>query len=256
MQNFTAFAKRGSYALKHLLVEQNIRFFMRMSACLIALWLTAAQLLWAAPGSAQSIEEASITLELKNESLKDALSRVEYLSGFHLAYPTEQVVKYKNISLSKNRRTVSETLELLLNNTGLGFKQSGNNIVIFKEEEAAELFEKAALDFSLQDIIIKGKVEDSFGDPLPGVSVAVKGTKITSVTDAEGNYSIAVPDRNAVLVFTYIGYLTVEREVGTNNIINAAMTGSANSLEEVVVVGYGTQKKSHLSGAVTTLSME
>jgi len=104
------------------------------------------------------------------------------------------------------------------------------------------------------DITITGKVSDSEkGEFLPGVSITIKGTSRGATTDGKGDYSIKVPNKNSVLVFSFLGYESQEIEVGNQTIISVSMIADAKSLEEVVVVGYGTQKKVNLTGAVSTI---
>src|SRR5690606_29114279 len=99
-----------------------------------------------------------------------------------------------------------------------------------------------------------GTVTDDANEPLPGVNVVVKGTTVGTSTDAEGRYSIAVPDENAVLVFSFIGFQSQEITVGSQTVINITMLSDIQSLDEIVVVGYGTQKKSDLTGAVAIVN--
>ncbi|MCE7065497.1 TonB-dependent receptor [Dyadobacter sp. CY326] len=99
---------------------------------------------------------------------------------------------------------------------------------------------------------VKGKVSDEQGLPLPGVSVVVKGTTSGSVTDNEGNYTVNA-DRNSTLVYSFIGYLTQEVEIGTKNSVDIRLAADTKALEEVVVVGYGTAKKATLTGSVTAV---
>lgn len=102
---------------------------------------------------------------------------------------------------------------------------------------------------------VKGNVSDSSG-PLPQVNVSVKGTSISTTTDFDGNYTINKVDPNAVLIFSYIGYLTKEITVKGNSIINTVLTSDSQKLDEVVVVGYTSQKKASITGAVTTVDMD
>ncbi len=85
---------------------------------------------------------------------------------------------------------------------------------------------------------------------MPGVNVIVKGTTVGTATDANGNYTIDVPDDNSVLVFSFIGYETTEIAVGAQSVMNVSLKIDVTSLDEVVVVGYGSQKKSDLTGSV------
>ena len=108
----------------------------------------------------------------------------------------------------------------------------------------------------LQQIQVTGTIVDENDNPLPGVNVVVKGTTIGTITDLNGKYTLAVPDRNAFLVASFIGYVTAEVPVGNRNVIDITLTSEALALEEVVVVGYGTQKKVNVIGSVTTISTE
>ena len=105
-----------------------------------------------------------------------------------------------------------------------------------------------------QQIIIKGKVIDKNGEPLPSASVLVKGEKTGVSTDFDGNYEIKLTSKkNIILVFSYLGYITKEVAIGSQSIVNVTLQEDAVGLNEIVIVGYGTQKKSHLIGAITKI---
>lgn len=110
--------------------------------------------------------------------------------------------------------------------------------------------------FLLQELRVTGAVRDAAGISLPGVNVLVEGTTIGTVTDASGNYSVNVPSGESVLVFSFIGYLTQEVPVNGQTVINISMEGDVKTLSEVVVIGYGTQRKSDLTGSVGTVKAE
>src|SRR5690554_1426096 len=99
---------------------------------------------------------------------------------------------------------------------------------------------------------VSGKVTDSGGQPLPGVTVVVKGTTQGTVTNADGNYSLTNISEDATLVFSFVGMRTQEVVVGNQTSINVTMEQETIGLEEVVAVGYGTQKKINLTGSVTS----
>jgi TonB-linked SusC/RagA family outer membrane protein len=112
-------------------------------------------------------------------------------------------------------------------------------------------------DTDLQQQVVTGKVTDSEnGQAMPGVNVIVKGTTLGGITDAGGNYSITVPDRNGILVFSFIGYTSLEVPLAGRSTADVALVSEALSLEEVVVVGYGTQRKVSLTGSVTAVKSE
>jgi TonB-linked SusC/RagA family outer membrane protein len=101
---------------------------------------------------------------------------------------------------------------------------------------------------------VKGKITDESGESLPGVTIKVKGTALGTTTNTDGNYSLNLPDASAVLVVSFIGYLTNEVAVGDRTVVNVQLAVDAKSLEELVVVGYGEQKKVTVTGSVATIS--
>ena len=108
-----------------------------------------------------------------------------------------------------------------------------------------------------QQLTVSGTVTDaSTGAPMPGVNVVIKGTVLGSLTDGGGKYDLTVPDQNAVLVFSFIGYVTLEEPVSGRATVNAALSPATTELEEVIVTGYGTQKKSDLTGSVVRVAMD
>ncbi len=111
----------------------------------------------------------------------------------------------------------------------------------------------SALSFAQSGITVAGKVTDTFGEPLPGVSVVIKGTTKGTITDVQGQYSLKVSADREVLVFSFIGFKKYERQVGSNRIIDLVMEDEITDLDEVVVVGYGEMRKSDVTGAVSSV---
>lgn len=107
---------------------------------------------------------------------------------------------------------------------------------------------------ALPEINVSGQVMDESNNAIPGVNIVIKGTTRGTTTDADGKYTITAPDGNAVLVFSFIGYVTQEIQVGTQSSINVKMATDVTALTEVVVVGYGVQNKSSVTGAVSSVS--
>jgi len=105
-------------------------------------------------------------------------------------------------------------------------------------------------------VTVKGKVLSEEGEEVPGVTVRVKGVQKGTVTDADGNYTIQVPDGKAILVFSFISHAPLEVPVNDRSAVNVTLRNSVTSLNETVVVGYGTQQKTHLTGAVATVNVK
>src|SRR5690606_22406821 len=113
---------------------------------------------------------------------------------------------------------------------------------------------KDKVPFRHNDIAITGKVTDDKNEPLIGVTVRVKGSNSGVTTDGNGAFSIQVPEANAIITFSYLGYQPLELRVNGRNVLDVVMRPSENALTEVVVVGYGTQKKVNLTGSVASVS--
>ena len=112
-----------------------------------------------------------------------------------------------------------------------------------------------AISVQAQDISISGKVTSSEDDSgLPGVNVVVQGTSTGTVTDVEGNYTLAVPGVQSIIEFSSVGYVQEQVEVGNRTVINVVMQVDVTALDEIVVVGYGTMKKSDVTGSLTSVS--
>src|SRR5687768_16611202 len=115
---------------------------------------------------------------------------------------------------------------------------------------------KSLVFFQQAETVISGKVKAESGEFLPGVNVILKGTTVGTVTDADGYYTLSVPDLNGTLVFSYIGYANLEVPINGRTTLDASLAEDVQRLAEVVVVGYGTQEKINLTGAVSTVGPE
>ncbi|WP_316822453.1 TonB-dependent receptor [Pedobacter gandavensis] len=182
-----------------------------------------------------------VNLDLKKVKLKDALSILQKKGNFRLLYSEADLPLNKSITMVESDIQVLDALKFFLEGTGLKFQTLENQLVVIRTQ-ASEMAE----------VIVKGTVTDATGGGVPGVSVKLKGGTQGTMTDQNGKYSIKVPD-NGTLVFTYMGYVTQEIQVNNRPIINVTMSEKAEDLSEIVVVGYGTQKKAVVSGAIASV---
>ncbi len=196
-------------------------------------------------------QDTRVNLHLEKASLTDVFREIEKQSDYRFFYNNAIVNTDKKIDLNANNESISTLLGDLFQGTDIHYRMVENYIVItHKNDGMDELLSKAIN----QGITITGVVIDVAGGPMPGVNVTVKGTITGSVTDVNGKYSIRVPDNHAVLVFSSIGYTTQEIAVGDQREINVTLNEDMHEIEEVVVVGYGTQRKINLTGAVSAIS--
>ncbi|WP_051291142.1 SusC/RagA family TonB-linked outer membrane protein [Pedobacter glucosidilyticus] len=147
-------------------------------------------------------------------------------------------------SLPMVKLTLVLITAIILQTNAFGYDQ----IILSKQSESFKQTQK--------QLTVTGKVTDQNGEALPGVVVKVKNTNTTSQTNVEGKYSIKVSDENAILVFSYLGFKTTERKIGNQSIIDVQLSENYTNLNEVVVVGYGTQAKSEITGSASSIKAD
>ncbi|WP_456087260.1 TonB-dependent receptor [Parabacteroides sp.] len=198
---------------------------------------------------ATSMNAQRITRQFKNVPLKTVLAEVEKELQYSIIYKKDEVNEKKQITHNFNDASLEEVLSAVLDN-GLSYSVQGKMIVISKKEVA----EPSATQ--QKQIIVKGIVKDENGEPVAGANVVEKGTANGTITDMDGIFSLSVSE-NAKLSVTYIGYLDQVITVGKKQTsLNIQLKEDTQALEEVLVVGYGTQKKVTLTGSVVALKGE
>ncbi|MCL6524945.1 MAG: SusC/RagA family TonB-linked outer membrane protein [Thermoflavifilum sp.] len=183
-------------------------------------------------------------LDLSAVKLSKALHLIEKQSDYRFLYNNNIVEANQKVNLQIKDGTIEEVLRLLIP-SGLTYQVLPNHVVVI-----------VPLGEQVKQIRVSGVVRDSAGQPLPGVTVKVKGTTIGTVTNAEGHFSLEVPDHNAILVFSYVGYTPTEIPVSQYTVgqeLAVTLHQQSSVLNELVVVGYGTQKRGDVTNAVTTL---
>lgn len=195
------------------------------------------------------LQNQRVTLNEKNLAIAQVFKSIQKQTGFVSVYNSNELANRK-VSLNVKNYTVEQTIRECLKNTPFTFKIVNQNILIKKDQPGTEV--KPA---DSRAKTIKGKVLDKQGLGIPGVSVKFKGTTTATITNADGAYTITGPEEGA-LVFSMIGYTTQEIAIGTGAIINVTLVESSAALDEVVVIGYGTQKKSNITTAVSSVNAE
>lgn len=220
-----------------LVITTKTLLVMKLTAVL----LIAACLQVSANGNAQTI-----SISQRNTTLEKVFKEIHRKTGYQFFYQDELLQQAKKFDISVKNASIEQVLEICFKNQPLTFIITENAITIKRKEEVN--VSNAPPSF----IEIIGKVKDEKGNPLAGVSVSIVGEKGSVITDDRGNFSIAVPE-NAVLSFSYVGYKTVTVPVKGKASIEITLNPQESSLDDVVVIGYGTQKKVDLTGSVSSI---
>jgi TonB-linked SusC/RagA family outer membrane protein len=223
--------------------EKHYRKKSALFACGLCLYL----FLFPCP----TVSGQSVTKEFAKEPLKNILKEVEKQTGFSVIYEKKDVDEDKPVSASFATTPVEEVLVRILGEN-LDFSIQNKMIVIFRKKPQATTVQKTSPGDPATQSIVTGTVFDKTGAPLPGVNISVKGTTTGIISDINGKYTITVPNSEAVLVFSYVGFAA--REVTADNrIIDVTLNEDTQTLDEVVVIGYGAVRKSDLTGSVASV---
>lgn len=212
-------------------------------------------LLFASHGKAQealSVKEVRLTIQFSNEDIINVFKEIESSTEFTFAYNASDLKSIRRVSGKYSNQSLYEILIDIARQTGMRFKQVNHNINVAE----TNLEEKEEVEI-VPTVRVTGKVTSLADNTnLPGVNVLVKGTNIGTVTDVDGNYGINVPNESDTLVFSSIGYTTEEVPVRGQTVIDVSLAEDIQSLSEVVVIGYGTQKKADLTGSVALVNTD
>ena len=192
-------------------------------------------------------QNTKLNLSAKNSSLIDIFRQIEDQSEFYFYFKKEEVKSKEPVSVELKDALVTDILDQILDRTGLEYKIIDRYIVVKPKGTADPEMTMQ------QERKITGKVTDQSAIPLPGVSVVVKGTTKGVITDNNGNFSIDLPDDAKILTFSFVGMRTQEVIIVNKAVVNITMTEEAIGLEEIVAIGYGTQKKGSVLGAITAV---
>jgi TonB-linked SusC/RagA family outer membrane protein len=194
-------------------------------------------------------QQTRLSLKFSQTSLERVLDAIENRSEFYFLYNQDVVNTKRIVDLDVKEEKIDGVLNTLLNGTNIKYTISNRQIVLTNNEN-----ESGIMGLSSQASKVSGKVIDSSGSSLPGVSVVVKGTTNGTITDMNGNYSLSNVPENAVLQFSFVGMKMQEESVGNKTTINITLIEDAIGIEEVVAVGYGSQSKRNVTGSVETVN--
>lgn len=191
-------------------------------------------------------QTAKLTVSAKNETLENVLKQIEKQSEFLFFYNLEEINKNEKISINKEDVNIQDLLNTISANTGLRYAIKDRHIVLYKAEVISSQQSGKKT--------ITGIVKDVSG-PIIGVNILEEGTSNGTISDMDGRFTLEVSE-DAVLKFTYVGYLPQEIKITNQKSLNIVMREDSQTLDELVVVGYGSVKKSDLTGSVSSVKAE
>lgn len=239
---------------KPFLSRQVFRI-MKLTALFVSLSLFQ---VWASGSYAQN---ARLSLNLEDVSVATVLTEIEKQSEFFFLYSPKIVDVNRKVAIKVKGEKIFRVLDQLFKGTGTKYVVKGRQIVLSSDQMINSFAESAPQRNSpvtpaaarTNFVEVTGTVTSEEGEALIGVNILVKGTTVGTVTDLDGQYSLNVESEDAILVFSYTGYETIEIPVGGQTQLDVVLTTSISELNEIVVVGYGTQRKKDLTGAVATI---
>lgn len=237
----------------HLKILRQLLWMSKYAFHGIVIQMTLTGMLVAAPGNAQhkSVDDIVISVNWKSIGFTEVLDDLEKKTELYFSFNSETVETSNIITLVENKKSLRIILELLSKDLGVSFKRVNGNIHVYKKpNNEIEVVEEK---FGALDKDIQGRVTDDDGEPLPGASIIVKGSSLGTITGTDGAYVLSVPDDAETLVVSFIGFVEQEISIGNRSVIDFVMIADVTQLEELVVVGYGTESKRNLTSSVASV---
>ncbi|TKG89041.1 SusC/RagA family TonB-linked outer membrane protein [Puteibacter caeruleilacunae] len=221
------------------LYTRTRKILLVMKFCLIFMLIGVMQL------SANVYSQSTrLNLSLKKVTLEEVLRTIERQSEYKFLYKDEMIDTDKEVSIEVKNSLIDDILKEVLDQSKVSYTVLENNLIVITPSDR---------DSMSQESKVIGTIVDNVGDPLPGVAVVVKGTTIGTVTDVNGYYLLTVPAGDVVLQYSFVGMKTIEMNYAGQGTIDITMEPDNSEIDEVVVVAYGTQSKSTLTGAVQSV---
>ena len=231
----------------------TIRFAMRLTFVYVAVSIIFTCSVFAENVVAQGILDKPVSLSLENVSLQKAISQIQRQTGVKFIYSPSAINASQKVSFNTKDKKLVAFIEESLKPLGISYKVVDNQILLFQRSPTATT--GSIQDSEIQKAV-SGTVQDENGLGLPGATVSVKGTAISTVTNTKGAFALEVANDDVVLVVSFIGYQKQEVAINGRTQINIQLVPSEGLLKEVVVVGYGSQKKSDVTGSVTRANID
>lgn len=240
------------YNLLNTFSVLNIKFDLKMKLTFILLFIA----LFRINANTYS-QKTKVSLNLKNVSTEDIFNKIENITEFNFFYKNTTIDLNKRIDINVEKESIQNILNIILKGENIDYEVFHKQIIL-----KPKTFEPIVIQYkdSEKTLVLQQKitgiVTDENNQPLPGATVIIKGTNLGTSTDIDGKFSLAVPDDINALIITFLGYKTIEVEINGRTNINIQLLPDVDSLEEVVLVGYGKVNKRSVTGSIGTVEMK
>lgn len=197
-------------------------------------------------------QNSRLSMNLEQVTILDIFEAIEQQTDYQIAYNSNSLDVQRKINLKVDNRTVNEVLDMILEPSILKYEFIGHYIIIADKNAGGNTF----YQMQQSKAKVSGKVTNTEGEPIPGVTVLIKGSTSGTISSADGSYLLSDVPSNAILIFSFVGMRTVEIDVDRRDVINVRLEEEAIGIEEVVAIGYGTIKKVNLTGSVASIGNE
>ena len=201
-------------------------------------------------------QTAKVTLDAENRTLEQVMDEIEQQSEFYFIFNQKQIDVTRTVNIKVDNKLIDEVLPDLFVGTDVNYAVLGRKILLTTDRMENSLLASVSIT-DQQQTTVTGTVSDAVtGEGMPGVNIQVKGTTMGTISDLTGTYSLSVLDRDATLIFSFIGYQTQEIPLNRRTTLNVALVSELTGLDEVVVIGYGTQKKEAITSSISSIKKE
>lgn len=196
-------------------------------------------------------QEAQVSLSVKNKTLESVMDEIENQTEYYFIFNQKQIDVTRLVTINADKKSLPEVLTELFNETNVNFLVFDRKILLTPDATSGIL---PAIEAGKGKFMVQGTVFDGVTKgTIPGANVIIRGTTLGVITDLDGAFKIEVPDASAILVVSYIGYVTQEITVGSQRVINVELEQGIELLNEVVVIGYGTTTREKITSSIITV---
>ncbi|OIP48234.1 MAG: hypothetical protein COZ16_09070 [Flavobacteriaceae bacterium CG_4_10_14_3_um_filter_31_253] len=223
----------------------NLNIKMRITTLLLMISLFQLQ------ANGTYAQKTLVSLDYENVSLETVFNKIESITDYKFVFKDKDVDYKKNVSIKATKEELSDVLKKLFANTKIGFSLNGKQIILIPKNQEVSISTNSIIN--TQQIKISGIIIDENKNPLPGASIVIKGTLKGTETDFNGKFILDVESETSIIVVSFLGYSNNEVVVGKETFFEIVLKEDSSQLEEIVVVGYGSQNIEKVANSVSTI---